>query len=623
MKKLLLFVIISLSCVNLFSQDLYMPRSVRAAFKNGTRSTDGKPGAKYWQNSADYAIKLSIDPATRLVTGSEEITYKNNSPDVLENIVIRLTMNTHLPGAAREGTVSPDYLSTGIIIDEYKENGKTREWKAGRDTLQAVKLGKPLKSGESIKLSFTWHYQLSKESGREGATDASSFFLAYFYPRVAVYDDVDGWDYTQFTEGHEFYNDFNNYTLDVSVPKNFVVWATGDLLNLDETLQPKFAARLKESFTSDKIINIASLDELKNNTVTVQKDIVTWKWRANNITDFALSLSDHYIWDAGSVIVDKSTGRRASMQAAYNKEAKDYQKMVEYGKHALGWASNNYPGVPYPFSKMTVFRGVADMEYPMMANDSTFEDPNFTRFVAEHEILHSWFPFYMGVNEQRYGFMDEGWTTAFENLIGKADLGEDTANNLFKQFRVNGWSQDPSGSSDLPIITPGDSLTGAAVGHNQYGKAAVAYLALKDLLGDELFKKSLHEFMARWNGKHPLPWDMFNSFNNASGKDLNWFFQSWFFSNGYVDLALGNVTNTDKGYSVTINNLGGFAVPVDLVVIFEDGTAGKLHQTPEIWSKNRKTTNLNIASPKKAKAILLDGGIYVDSDETNNRWDQK
>jgi hypothetical protein len=623
MKKLLLVLSLLIFCANLFAQDLYMPRNVRAAYKNGTRSADGKPGAKYWQNSADYDIKLNVNPTTRLVSGTEDIIYRNNSPQILEILLIRLTMNTHRPTAAREGTVAEGYISTGITIDEYKENGKTQKWKAETGTSQYVRLEKKLKPGESVKLSFAWHYELSKESGREGATDASSFFIAYFYPQIAVLDDIDGWDNTPFTEGHEFYNDFNNYIFEVNAPKNFVVWATGDLQNIDETLQPKFASRLKESFTSDKIINVASLDELKSNTVTTQKDIVSWRWKADKITDIAISMSDHYIWDAGSVIVDKSTGRRASVQAAYNVEAKDFQKMVEYSKNALDWCSNNYPGTPYPFSKTTVFRGVADMEYPMMVNDSSFENPDFARFVVEHEILHSWFPFYMGINETRYGFMDEGWTTAFENLIAKQSLGEDTANTFFKQFRVQGWTQDSSYSSDIPIITPGDSLVGNALGNNQYGKAAVAYLALKDMVGDEVFKKSLHEFMNRWNGKHPLPWDMFNSFNNASGKDYNWFFQNWFFTNNYIDLALENVTNTEKGFSLTIKNIGGFAVPVDMVVTLEDGTIAKVHQTPEIWSRNQKSATLNIASPKKAKTISLDGGIYMDADETNNRWDQK
>lgn len=623
MKKLFFVFLVLFTWVNLSAQELYMPRNVRAAYKNGTRSADGKPGKNYWQNTADYNIKISIEPTTRIVTGSEDIIYKNNSPFPIDNPVIRLTMNIHRPGAAREFPASNDYLNSGVIIDEVRENDKVKPFNDTGTTTQAIRLDKRLNSGESVKLSFKWRYELTKDSNREGAIDPTSFFLAYFYPRVSMFDDIDGWDRTPFTEGHEFYNGFSNYLLEVTAPKNYIVWATGDLLNIDEVLQPKFAARLKESFTSDKIINVASLAELNSNSVTVQKDLVTWKWKADYISDVAVAVSNDYIWDAGSVVVDKNTNRRASVQSAYNVEAKDFQKMVEYGKDALSWTSNNYPGTPYPYSKMTLFRGFADMEYPMMVNDSSFEDPNFARFVAQHEIIHTWFPFYMGINETRYGFMDEGWTTAIENLIVKNDLGEERANAMFKQFRVVGWAKNPSASSDLPIITPGDSLVGAAVGNNQYGKAAVAYLALRDLLGDAEFKKCLLEFINRWNGKHPLPWDMFNTFNDASKQNLNWFFQSWFFNNGHIDISLENVSATANGYAVKLKNIGGYVAPVNFLVTFEDGSKEKIHQTPNIWRNNQKETIVEISTTKKIKSIVLDGDIFMDSDEANNKWEQK
>ncbi|HEY0426417.1 MAG TPA: M1 family metallopeptidase [Pyrinomonadaceae bacterium] len=608
------------ACINIYAQQLYVPRDVQMAFRNGTRAADGTPGKNYWQNTARYNISISAAPPNRTITGTEEITYVNNSPNALENIVFRLTLNSHRPEAPREYEFLSEYLSSGVQIDEYRENGKAKEWKQGKgNTWQAVKLDQKLAPHESIKISFKWHYEISVESGREGSLDPNTFFLAYFYPRVAVYDDIDGWDRTDFTEGHEFYNDFNDYTFEITVPKNYVVWATGDLLNADETLQPEFAKRLKDSYASDDVIHIAKSKELANNSVTAQTDTVTWKWKADNVSDVAAALSNHYVWDGGSVIVDNATKRRASVQATYNPEAKDFEKMVEYGKHGLEWASNNFPGVPYPYNKTTIFRGVADMEYPMMVNDSSQKDPNFTRFIVEHELLHSWFPFYMGVNEQRYGFMDEGWTTAFENLIGRDDLGDKTADAFFKQFRVEGWIKNPSADQDLPIIIPGDARVGAGFFNNEYGKAALGYLAIKDLLGDAEFKKCLHEFMNRWHGKHPLPWDMFNSFNSASGKDLNWFFNNWFFSNGYIDLALESATPTSNGYTVTINNIGGFAAPVDIIVNYDDGKTETLHQTPEIWSKNLKEATVNIVAKKKIKSIALDGGIFMDADETNNK----
>ncbi len=625
MKKILFVALITIiGTVSVISQQLYMPRTVKKAFAAGTRSADGKPGPNYWQNKATYNITVAVAPPNRTVHGTEEITYVNNSPDTLRNLVFRLTMNGHSPQAARERSISADYVSTGVLIDEYTENGKAKAWRQQiAETAQGIRLDTPLAPHQLVKLTFKWHYDVSVESGREGAIDPSTFFLAYFYPRVAVYDDIDGWDQFPFLEGHEFYNDFNDYTFQVITPKNFIVWATGDLLNADETLQPKYAQRLKASFTSDDVTHVATADELASRSVTAQSDTLTWKWRAENVSDVAMAISDHYLWDAGSVVVDNATGRRASVQAAYNIEAKDYEKMVEYGKHTLDWASNNFPGVPYPFPKSTIVRGFADMEYPMMANDSTFKDPNFARFVAEHEILHSYFPFYMGINEQRYGFMDEGWATAFENLIGRADMGNEKADNLFKQFRVSGWINHPDTGADIPIITPGDSMTGRALGDNEYGKAALGYLALKDMLGDEGFKKALHTFMNNWHGKHPLPWDMFNSFNAGSGKDLNWFFNNWYFSNGYIDLGIDKVTESPGGADVTINNVGGFDAPVDVIATYADGTTEKFHQTPAIWQKDQKQATVRIPAKKKLTSVRLDGGIWMDANEADNKWEAK
>ncbi len=621
-KYLIVLFLVLFNCLLAFGQQLYMPRNIKQAFDAGTRSPDGRPSKNYWQNKATYNININAAPPNRTISGTEEITYTNNSPNTLENLVFRLTLNSHAPEAPREIPISTDYLTTGVHIDEYGENAKVKAWQQRKgNTWQGVKLDQKLAPHESVKITFKWHYDVSVESGREGAIDPSTFFLAYFYPRIAVYDDTSGWDTVNFTEGHEFYNDFNDYTFQVTVPKNFIVWATGDLLNADETLQPKFADRFKTSFTSDDVIHVATFDELTAKSVTLQTDNLTWKWKADNVSDVALAVSDHFIWDAGSVIVDKAANRRASVQAAYDKESKDFEKMVEYGKHALDWTSNNYPGTPYPFQKTTIVRGFADMEYPMMVNDSSQKQPDFTRFIVEHEILHSWFPFYMGINEQRYGFMDEGWTTAFENLIARNDMGQEKADNFFKLFRVNGWIKNATADGDLPIITPGDAMVGNGFNNNEYGKAAIGYLALKDLLGDAEFKHSLHEFIDRWHGKHPLPWDMFNTFNNASGQDLNWFFNNWFFSNGYIDLAVQSVTPTGAGTDVKIRNIGGFDAPVDLVVKYDDGTTETLHQTPAIWKIDQKEATVSIASKKKVKSLALDGGIFVDANEADNHWE--
>jgi Peptidase family M1 domain len=490
-------------------------------------------------------------------------------------------------------------------------------------TWQPFRLPRPLPPHDSVQLSFNWHYQISLESGREGMIDSTTYFLAYFYPRVAVFDDYNGWDRMNFTDIQEFYSDFNDYTVTINTPKNYIVWGTGTLQHPENLLQPAFARRLAASLTSDQTVRVATKEDLAAKIVTTQNAINHWQFKATDIPDMAFGLSDHFDWDAASVVVDETTHRRAGVQAAYNDTAKDYHSMVQYGRHALDWLSHNWPGIPYPYEKTTVFQGYAGMEYPMMANDETYADTVFARFVAEHEIAHTYMPFYMGINETRYGFMDEGWATTFELLIGRADLGAPKAEEVYKQFRVDGWIKDPSPDEDLPIITPGDDQSTQGLSNNEYGKPSLGYLAMKDLLGDDLFKKCLHEYMARWHGKHPTPWDFFYTFNDASGKDLNWFWTNWFMSNNYIDIAIDKVEEQPgKGATVHIHNIGGFPIPFDLNVHYSDGSSATLHQTPAIWSADQKNASVivSFAGGKKIQSVEGIGGIFVDADAANNKW---
>jgi hypothetical protein len=620
MRKLLL----SALCLGSFAQTvsaqaLYMPRDITRAFNKQTRSPDGKPGPKYWQNTARYDITLQALPPSRDIRGREQITYFNNSPDTLKSIVVRLIQNIHKPGVARDGDASPDYLTTGVEIDSFSVAGQARPY-AGRGpaTAQTVALPHPLLPHDSVRMSFAWHFPISLESGREGMIDKTTYFLAYFYPRVSVYDDYNGWDRLPFVDSKEFYNDFNEYTLRVKAPANYIVWATGTLQNPKQVLQPAYAKRLEKSMTSDAVIHVATAADLAKKNITTQQPVNTWVWKANDISDMTVGLSDHYVWDAASVIVDPATKRRASVQAAFADSTADFHQAVKNGQNSLSWFSRNLPGVPYPFPKMTVFQGFADMEYPMMVNDSPEKDLKFAQLVEDHEIAHTYFPFYMGINESRYAFMDEGWATTFELFIGRAENGVAAADEFYKKFRVNRWIHDPSTAEDLPTITPSSELK-AGYGNNSYGKASLSYLALQDMLGEELFKKSLHEYMNRWHGKHPIPWDYFNSMNSASGKDLNWFFNNWFFTNGYIDLALTQANKTAQGTVVTLKNIGGFAVPVNLKVSYADGSSETLHRTPEIWRTNQQQATITLPPAKAVQSVELVNGLFMDADTSNDR----
>ncbi|MEO8404798.1 MAG: M1 family peptidase, partial [Chitinophagaceae bacterium] len=367
MRYIFLSLIVIFSLYSAHSQNLYTPRDIKAAYKKGTRSTDGKPPAKYWQNHGRYDITVTAAPPNRTINGTETIVYFNESPDTLKNVAIRLFLNIHKPGASREGGTSADYLTSGVHIDAFSINGEKKKSQDNPMTFTTlrVRLPKALLPHDSITLTYDWHYDVSKQSGREGAIDSTTFFLAYFYPRVAVYDDYNGWDVMPFVDSKEFYSDFNDYTVTVNVPKNYIVWGTGTLQKPETLLQPTFLNRYKQSMVSDDVIRIVTKEDLLAKNITTQNEMNSWQFKATNIPDMAFGLSDHYNWDGSSVVVDDKTKRRAGAYAAYNDTAKDYHQVASYARHSLDWLSHNWPGVPYPYEKTTVFHGYAGMEYPM------------------------------------------------------------------------------------------------------------------------------------------------------------------------------------------------------------------------------------------------------------------
>jgi hypothetical protein len=227
----------------------------------------------------------------------------------------------------------------------------------------------------------------------------------------------------------------------------------------------------------------------------------------------------------------------------------------------------------------------------------------------------------MGINEKRYPFMDEGWTTAFEYLRNREVLGVASADLLFKGFRVAGW-EAPTSGYELPIVTPHDSLWGQTpvFGFNQYGKAALGYLALKDLMGDAAFRKALQEFMSRWQGKRPLPWDMFNSFNDAGAGDYTWFFRNWFFGHNHIDLAVDEVRREPGAQVVIVRNPGGVALPFDVVLEYADGSRERVHRTPAAWQADGRSTEVRVAGGKTLRSVSLDSGIFVDANPGDNAW---
>ena len=354
----------------------------------------------------------------------------------------------------------------------------------------------------------------------------------------------------------------------------------------------------------------------------------TWKWKAENVTDVAFGISNHYLWDATSIDVDSVTHRRVSVMAAYNDSSLDFKYAARVARFTLDKLSHELPAVPYPFLKITIFNGLSAMEYPMIVNDFTDADFEDMQSLTNHEVAHSYFPFFMGINESRYAFMDEGWAAFFELMLTREEMPKNVADKMWTNFYVKRWLRDNSPGVDLPIITPSNEMHDPAYERNSYGKPALAYLALQDLLGKDLFKKCLDEYINRWNGKHPLPYDFFNTFNNVSGQNLNWFFQNWFFGNNYNDIKIDDVFLYKGGAKITMSNPGGYAVPFDLRVSFLDKTSTVVHYTPAIWKDvankpaDKRIIKIMLPNPDKKDITTIEIGhdVFLDLNKKSDSW---
>ncbi|MCB9081947.1 MAG: M1 family metallopeptidase [Lewinellaceae bacterium] len=605
---------------------LYQPRNLSAAQARGTRTLSGAPGPNYWQNRADYSLKMSIQPPDRRIQGSAVIRYTNNSPDTLHVLNFKLAQNTHLGTSQRPFDVESTFLTSGMQILSLRIGGQPVAWDnqevnySGDATNHFVDLPQPLAPGSQAEIAISWTYELNTatDNVREGVVDPTTFFLAYFFPRISVYDDLDGWDRTSLNEQTEFYNDFGTFDLEVEVPKGFVVWATGDLLNAREVLQGPVLRRLQESQRSPSTVRIVTEADLRNKAVTQNTRRLVYRFRAENVTDVALGVSDHYLWDGLSAQRNSSATERVWVQTAYSSSSLDYPGLAEQARQTVEYFATQMPGYPFPYPKLTVFEGYSMMEYPMMVNDVSLDNPDDVIALVTHEIAHQYLPFMMGTNESKFAWMDEGWATFLEY---HASLDAFTLRNpkaaTFPGYYQRQVPYNGTPDIDLPLYTPTDQLFPEAYGFNSYGKPAAAYTALKMLLGEDLFKKCLHGYFERWQGKHPSPHDFFYSFSDLAEEDLTWFWQRWFFQYNRVDLTVQSATQSGETLRVEVVNNGGKPVPVFLQITYADGSQSMVEEPLRIW-QNTDRYSLHVVAPKVVKEVRLLDDWFFDANRSDN-----
>ncbi len=628
MKKcILIFISTTFLFINfIHAQQLFTTTNVQNAYKKETRTSTGKPGKNYWQNKGNYTIHVNFNPSENLLRGDELITYYNNSPDTLKELIIRLYPDLYKKGVNRLSNINEKDLNDGVSIDSFQignesiGNFSNPNKAFHKNTILIVKSNDFILPHSKIELNISWHYKVNTGSQvRTGMVDSGSYFIAYFFPRVSVYDDIDGWDDWSYNGTQEFYNDFGNFNVTISVPKNYVVWATGHRNNSEENFNDTIIKKIKDASTSTDIIHVIDSNDYEKNNVLKNDASGIWKFSVNDVTDFVFAISNHYLWDASSVLVDSSTGRRTIAEAAYNKIHKDYFDVANQAHQSVFYMSHFYPKYPFPFEHITVFDGTDQMEYPMMVNDNPTETHKDAVQLTSHEIFHSYFPFYMGINETQYAWMDEGWATIGESVISPL-MGEPEDEGIFSKTRYENISGT---DKDVPLITNTKLYNDAAYLSNSYGKGGLSYYVLQNLLGDKIYFKALHQYINDWHGKHPVPYDFFYSFNNASGKNLNWFWDKWFFGWSYPDMSIRKVEKAGSGTKITIENKGGLPLPVYITIISNDKTS-VIKNTAEIWKDQKKEmTFFTKNSINKISKIVLGNEFIPDKSKYDNAWIKK
>ncbi|WP_443947146.1 M1 family metallopeptidase [Pedobacter sp. AW1-32] len=584
-------------------------------YSKETRSITGEPGKKYWQNASKYNLKVNFDPASRVLKGKVDVVYTNNSPDTLTEIWFKLYPNLYKKGTLRKSRIAESDQGDGVNIQKLNANNKSIADFKIDGTNMAVNVPAVL-PGKSITFSIDYQYILNKGSHlRTGQVDEGSYFVAYFFPRIAVYDDVDGWNKYPYTGAEEFYNDFDQFNAEITVPGTYSVWATGDLKNTAEVFQKTIAERINTASQNDGVVDVITEQDLSAKAVTQKKAFNTFKFEAKNVTDFVFALSDHYLWKSSSLVVDPKMKRRTRVDAVFNPKHKDYYEVIDFARKTVEAMSYSFPKWPYPYSHETIFDGLDQMEYPMMVNDNPVSNREDAITLTDHEIFHTMFPFYMGINETKYGWMDEGWATIGEWLISPM-----IDSTMVDEYGIQPTASTSGGRDDSPIMTLTPDLKGSGTFTNSYPKPGLAYLFVKDYLGDELFTKALHHYIRNWNGKHPMPYDFFNSINVGSGRNLNRFWKPWFFEGGVLDMAIKSATKTSNGYAIVIQNKGIKPLPIDLMLTYDDGSSEKKHATIGVWESGNTETTLEVVTNKKLKKVVMGSSHVPDKVKSDNSF---
>ncbi len=603
-----------------------------------TRAASGEPNTAYWQNKADYQITASLNDNTSEINGSVIITYKNNSPHTLLFLWLQLDQNlfnkestgqARMPvGSRSRYGDSKSNFNGGYFISNVKLlNDNSNADYIIADTRMQVRLPKALNpGGDIIKIKIDYKFTLPEygadRCGILKTKNGNIFTVAQWYPRMCVYDDVQGWNTLPYLGPSEFYLEYGDFDVSITAPASHIVVCSGELQNESEVLTTKQIERLANARKSDETVMIRSEEEINDPLSRPKGNTLTWHYKITNARDVSWASSKSFIWDAARI--NLPGGKTALAMSVYPIESsghKGWGRATEYTKGSIENYSKRWFVFPYPVAT-NVASNVGGMEYPGIVFCAWKAEKDRLFEVTDHEFGHTWFPMIVGSNERKYGWMDEGFNT-FINSLADDDFNK----GEYKKIQTSMALMGPYmfGENSEAIMNTPDAIKEENIGTALYFKPAYALELLRNVvLGPDRFDYAFRTYINRWAFKHPTPWDFFRSMENAAGEDLGWFWKSWFLENYKLDQSIISVKyekdNAANGAVVTIANLEQMAMPVLISYETISGKTGKIKLPVEVWN-NTATWKVKLPTTDELKKVEIDPGkIFPDMDFTNNVW---
>ncbi|OQP61633.1 M1 family metallopeptidase [Niastella populi] len=626
-----------------FTQSKFNPAEAFAPgfYKNNgntIRSASGAPGPAYWQNRADYNLQAIIDTAKQQLTGYTIIKYTNNSPDTLRSLWLLLEQNIYKKGARSNFLFDqqPQEFTPGFEIDEVKigQGAATTPVKyIVTDTRMQIRLERalPAKNGV-VSIHIKYHYTIPGAFG--GRTDyvrtknGTIYEIAQWYPRMCVYDDLQGWNTHPFLGSGEFYCEYGNFDYSVTLPWNMIVAGAGELQNPNEVLTQLQMQRLNAARASDKTVMVRSAAEVTDpKSRPVGKGMLTWRFKMNNTRDVAFGASAAFMWDAARV--NLPNGKKCLAMSVYPVESDGYDgwsRSTEYLKASIEHFSQKWFVYPYPVA-INEAGIAAGMEYPGILFDGMNDKNKELYWVTAHEIGHNWFPMIVGSNERRSAWMDEGFNTFIGIYASDAFNKGEYAPKRDSEYAPGGgnpadeilpWLSDPKAPS---MMMAADAIPETYRHPVSYFKPAFGlYLLREYVLGQDRFDYAFKRYIQQWAYKHPSPEDFFRTMDNESGEDLSWFWRGWFQHNWSLDQAVQQVTVADNKANITITNLDKLVMPVVVQLTFNNGGTQRMQLPVETWFQHSSYT-FSVPVTGAVTTVTIDPDqVLPDANRQNNVW---